>query len=105
MINDPMNPYASTSSELVETARENRFLSGVKRSLLASVIAATTCVVLVAAWALSLSGFPSPRRLRMEHPPIYLSELLTYVPPYSVATAILTVVGSLRINKNPDANQ
>ncbi len=170
---DPTNPYASTSSELVESPRENRFLSGVKRSLLASIIAATACVGLVvaakgidwaipgegalndapllsilrqgalvyllitmissfsafayyaggkqlnagvcvlvvflsgifAAWALSCSGFPSPRRLRMEHPPIYLSELLTYVVPFSVASAILTAVGSLRINKNPEANQ
>ena len=42
-----MNPYASSSSELLETRGENRFLSGVKRSLLASIIAATACVVLV----------------------------------------------------------
>ena len=157
----------------METPEENRFLSGVKRSLLASIIAATACVVLVvvakgidwilrgegalnddsvlsilrngapvymlvtmtssfsafayyaggkqlnagvcvlvvflsgilAAGALSLSGFPSPRRLRMEHPPIYLSELLTYFLPCSVATAILTAAGSLRIKEDPKAKQ
>ena len=72
---------------------------------------AGVCVLVVflsgilAAWALSLLGFPSPRRLRMEHPLIYLSELLTYVLPYSVATAILTAVGSQQTKKNPEAMQ
>lgn len=72
---------------------------------------AGVCVLVVflsgifAAWALSWSGFPSPRRLRMEHPPIYLSELLTYLLPYSVASAILTAAGSLRINENPIEQQ
>ncbi len=41
----------------------------------------------------------------MDHPPIYLSEFLTYVVPYSLATAILVAFGSRRINLNPESSQ
>lgn len=63
---------------------------------------AGVCVIVVfisgilAAWVLSAIGYPSPRRLRMEHPPLYLSEFLTYTTPYAVSSVMLTFIGNSR---------
>jgi len=64
---------------------------------------AGVCVIVVfisgilSAWVLSAIGYQSPRRLRMEHPPFYLSEFLTYIIPYAISAMVLTFIGSSRI--------
>ena len=59
---------------------------------------------LVVAWLLSAIGYESPRRLRMEHPPLYLFEFVTYVVPYVVSFVVLTVIGNSRRLMNARAN-
>jgi hypothetical protein len=167
-----MNPYSPPSGEIVHTPQHNRFAIGFRRSILAAIIASTTCVVLalvaktidwlipgegalndatifgilrdatlvftllvmicffstfayyagakrlnagvcvivvftsglVGAWFLSALGYDSPRRLRMEHPPLYLSELVTYIVPYVVSSVVLTLIGNSRTLQNARPN-
>ena len=67
---------------------------------------AGVCVIVVfvsgllAAWFLSAIGYESPRRLRMEHPPLYLSEFVTYIVPYAVSSGVLTIIGNSRMLQN-----
>ena len=64
---------------------------------------AGVCVIVVfssgilSAGVLSAIGYQSPRRLRMEHPPLYLSEFLTYFIPYAVSAMVLTFIASSRM--------
>jgi hypothetical protein len=55
---------------------------------------------LLAAWILSRLGFESPRRLRMEHPPLYLSEFLAFIIPYAMTSGVLTLVCNSRALQN-----
>ena len=77
----------------------------------AKQINAGVCVIVVflsgviAAWALSSIGYHSPRRLRMEHPPLYLSEFLAYITPYSVSSAALIFIGHWRSLQYPRPNK
>jgi hypothetical protein len=80
------------------------FYSGGKR------LNAGFCVIviflsgLLAAWLLACIGFESPRRLRMEHPPLYVSEFLLHFFAYMVTSGVLTIVGNSRARKNTRPN-
>lgn len=68
------------------------------------------CVIVIflsgvfTAWILSRLGFESPRRLHMEHPPLYLSEFLAYIIPYAMTSGALIIFCNSRTLQNTRPN-